>query len=317
MVATPEFLYDQAFARNLGLVSEAEQAKLRQIRVALPGLGGVGGAHLQALVRMGVGAFNLADPDAYEVVNFNRQLGATMPTVGRGKAEVMAQMARDINPEASVRTFPDGITPKNIDAFLDGVDVVVDGIEFFRIEDRRMLYKHCRAKGIPVVNAGPIGYGASVIVFTPDGPSFDEYFAINDEMTRAEQLLAFGLGLGPGLRAGLGPGPEGRHGSQPRRPEEREGPRAGQRLHALRRRRRHRGFEAGDRAWPARYCRARRLLRSVPQPHLGLEGRSGPEAQPARPHDPLDGLPPVPRDAGAARDGKEGPRIRPAQCDCT
>lgn len=205
MVAAPEFLYDQAFARNLGLVSEAEQAKLRQIRVALPGLGGVGGAHLQALARMGVGAFNLADPDAYEVVNFNRQLGATMPTVGRGKAEVMAQMARDINPEASVRTFTDGITPKNIDAFLEGVDVVVDGIEFFRIEDRRMLYRHCRAKGIPVVNAGPIGYGASVIVFTPDGPSFDEYFAINDEMTRAEQLLAFGLGLGPGLKGDMDP----------------------------------------------------------------------------------------------------------------
>src|SRR5260221_4226076 len=104
------FNFSNAFARNLGLVNEREQALLKNTCVALPGLGGVGGAHLQALVRMGVSSFRLADPDAFEVVNFNRQLGATLETVGRGKAEVMAEMAHAINPQAQIPTFPEGIT---------------------------------------------------------------------------------------------------------------------------------------------------------------------------------------------------------------
>src|SRR6185295_15972138 len=94
------FSYAQAFTRNLGLVSSQEQERLRRACVALPGLGGVGGAHLQALARIGIGAFRLADPDTFELANFNRQLGASMSSIGRGKAEVMAEIARDINPEA-------------------------------------------------------------------------------------------------------------------------------------------------------------------------------------------------------------------------
>ena len=204
MIATT-FDYDKAFARNLGLVSEDEQSRFKRSCIALPGLGGVGGAHLQALARLGIGAFRLADPDSFDVVNFNRQLGATMTSVGRHKATVMTETALNINPDAEVRTFHDGITTENIDAFLSGVDVVVDGIEFFCIDTRRMLYKACRIRSIPVVTAGPIGYGAALLVFPGDGISFDEYFCINDAMTRAEQLLAFGLGLGPGLANDLDP----------------------------------------------------------------------------------------------------------------
>jgi len=205
MHAQPDFSYEHAFSRNLGLVSETEQARLRKLRVALPGLGGVGGAHLQTLARLGVGAFNLADPDSFELVNVNRQLGALRSTVGHSKVEVMAQAAREINPEANIRLFPQGLQQDNVDAFLDGVDVVVDGIEFFRIEVRELLYRACRAKGIPVVNAGPIGFGAAVLVFTAATPSFEEYFGLEAGMTRAEKLAAFALGLAPGLVSDIDP----------------------------------------------------------------------------------------------------------------
>ncbi len=205
MPSSAVFEYDNAFARNLGLVNVDEQSRLRQTRVGLPGLGGVGGAHLQALARMGIGAFHLADPDTFDVVNMNRQLGASMNTVGRSKAEVVGESLKTINPDAQVELFRDGINAQNIDAFLDGVDVVVDGLEFFRIETRRMLYRACRERGIPVVNAGPIGFGAAVLVFMPNAMSFDEYFRINDAMTRAEQLLAMALGLAPGLVSDVDP----------------------------------------------------------------------------------------------------------------
>lgn len=205
MSVSTQFDYQRAFARNIGLVDEEEQARLRKTCVALPGLGGVGGAHLQTLARMGIGAFRLADPDTFDIVNINRQLGASTATIGRNKADVMCEMLHTINPEADVRSFPDGITESNIEAFLDGVDVVVDGIEFFCMDTRRMLYRSCRARGIPVVSAGPIGFGAAVMVFLPEGPSFEEFFHIDDELTRAEQLLSFALGHAPGLISDVDP----------------------------------------------------------------------------------------------------------------
>jgi molybdopterin/thiamine biosynthesis adenylyltransferase len=193
------FDYDEAFSRNIGLVGDDEQKRLQHACVALPGLGGVGGAHLQALARLGIGKFRLADLDTYDVVNFNRQLGATMASVGRPKVEVARETALSINPNAEVQCFPAGISSENIDAFLTGVDVVVDGIEFFCIGIRRMLFAACHRLRIPIITAGPIGYGAALLVFTPDGVSFDEYFGIDDDMTIAEQLFAFGLGVSPGI----------------------------------------------------------------------------------------------------------------------
>lgn len=201
----PIFDYETAFSRNRGLLTERDQQQLRSIRVGVPGLGGVGGGHALALARLGAGAFSLADPDHFEVVNLNRQPGATLGTVGRSKVEVTAEMVADINPETDVRVFRNGLALDNLDEFLAGVDLVVDGIEFFRIRLRRALYRRCHERGIPVVNAGPIGYGVALQVFLPGGPTFDAYFGIDDRMTRAEQLLAFGLGLGPGLSADIDP----------------------------------------------------------------------------------------------------------------
>ena len=90
--AGPPFDYRSAFSRNLGWVTEAEQERLRHRRVAIAGLGGVGGVHLLALTRLGIGKFHIADHDRFELVNFNRQAGATVDTLGRPKVDVMADM---------------------------------------------------------------------------------------------------------------------------------------------------------------------------------------------------------------------------------
>ena len=73
-----EFDYHEAFSRNLGWVTEAEQETLRNKRIAIAGMGGVGGSHLLTLTRLGIGAFNLADFDQFELANFNRQAGASV-----------------------------------------------------------------------------------------------------------------------------------------------------------------------------------------------------------------------------------------------
>mgnify|MGYP002137541986 FL=1 len=107
--AKKPFRYEEAFSRNIGWVTEAEQAALRGKRIAIAGAGGVGGVHLLTLARLGVGAFTIADMDRFDLVNFNRQAGAMMSTLDRPKVEVMAEMARDINPELDIRIFPDGV----------------------------------------------------------------------------------------------------------------------------------------------------------------------------------------------------------------
>ena len=140
------FDYDRAFSRNIGWVTQPEQAKLRKSRVAIAGLGGVGGAHLLTLARLGVGNFNISDFDDFDVHNLNRQAGAFMPFMGQPKIDTVARMASDINPGLDIRTFPQGVTPDNVDAFLRDVDVYVDGLDFFALPARRMVFAKCREK---------------------------------------------------------------------------------------------------------------------------------------------------------------------------
>ncbi|WP_230246914.1 ThiF family adenylyltransferase [Rubrivivax sp. JA1055] len=192
------FDYDAAISRNIGWLTPAEQQRLRGARVAIAGLGGVGGAHLLTLARLGLGRFRIADFDCFEVHNFNRQAGAFMSTVGQPKCEVMARMARDINPEAEVVGFERGVDEDNLDAFLDGVDVYVDAIDFFAVEARRMLFAACHARGIPAVTAAPLGMGVSLLYFSPRGMSFEDYFRL-DGCDRQEQFARFIAGLSPAM----------------------------------------------------------------------------------------------------------------------
>lgn len=189
---------EAAFSRNIGWVTPAEQARLGQARVAVAGLGGVGGAHVLTLARLGIGAFHIADFDRFEVHNFNRQAGAFVSTLGEPKAEVVARMARDVNPRADVRSFGEGVTPANLGAFLDGVDVYVDGIDFFAADARRMIFRACHERGIPAVTAAPLGMGVSLLYFKPGGMSFERYFRLEGCDT-TEQYARFIAGLSPAM----------------------------------------------------------------------------------------------------------------------
>lgn len=192
------FSYQSAFSRNIGWVAEHEQEILRLKRVAIAGMGGVGGIHLITLTRLGIGAFNIADFDDFGLANFNRQAGASMSTLGRPKIEVMAHQALDINPDLHLRQFREGINKSNLDEFLEGVDLYMDGLDFFAFDARRDVFAACAAKGIPAVTAGPIGMGAALLVFLPGSMSFDDYFGWGD-LPDAEKALRFAIGLAPAM----------------------------------------------------------------------------------------------------------------------
>lgn len=197
-VADPVWSYDTAFGRNIGWVSQSEQAVLRHSTAAIAGLGGVGGSHLLTLARLGLGAFRVADPDTFDLPNFNRQAGAFRSTLGEAKSDALVSMAREINPGLEIEVFGDGVTRENIDRFLDGVDVYVDGLDFFAMDIRRQVFAACRARGIPAVTAAPLGMSTAVLCFLPGSMSFERYFGL-EERTEQEQLLRFLIGLAPGM----------------------------------------------------------------------------------------------------------------------
>ncbi len=192
------FDYNEAYSRNIGWVTEQEQALLRGKRIAIAGLGGVGGVHLITMARLGVGAFNIADLDAFGVENFNRQAGADMTSIGQQKLDVMQQRALNINPELSLNLFPEGVNEDNLDEFLDGVDLYIDSLDFFAIEIRRKVFARCHQKRIPAITAAPLGMGTAFLSFLPDRMSFEQYFCLEGKPEQ-EQLLNFLVGLSPAM----------------------------------------------------------------------------------------------------------------------
>ncbi len=192
----PAFDRGEAFSRNVGWVTLEEQNSLRAKRVAIAGMGGVGGIYLLNLARLGVGSFRIADFDRFELANMNRQAGATMSNLGRPKVEVMREMALDINPELDIQVFDGGVTPENVEEFLEDSDAYADGIDFFALDARRLLFETCAREGIPAVTAAPLGMGASLLNFMPGEMTFEEYFQLEGH-PRLEQLLRFVVGLAP------------------------------------------------------------------------------------------------------------------------
>jgi molybdopterin/thiamine biosynthesis adenylyltransferase len=193
------FDYDQAFSRNIGWVTDDEQQVLRGKRIAIAGAGGVGGVHLLTLARLGVGNFNISDFDDFEVHNFNRQCGAFISTLGQQKVDVMERMLKDINPEADIQAFPKGIFADNVDAFLDKVDLYVDALDFFALQARKIVFKKCQEKNIPIVTAAPLGMGCALLCFMPGKMDFETYFRFEDKATEDEQLIQFLIGLSPAM----------------------------------------------------------------------------------------------------------------------
>lgn len=193
------FDYSQAFSRNIGWVTPEEQAQLRRTRVAIGGLGGVGGSHLVTMARLGVGRFSISDLDDFDVPNFNRQHGASLATVGQPKLAVMAQTIRDINPEVDLRLFDTGISHDNVDAFLDDVDLYLDSLDIFALDIRRKVFQRCHERGIPAITAAPMGMGTAMLIFLPNKMSFEEYFRFDDVSEFEDKIIQFVIGVSPAM----------------------------------------------------------------------------------------------------------------------
>ncbi|MBR7111809.1 MAG: tRNA threonylcarbamoyladenosine dehydratase [Clostridia bacterium] len=142
----------EQFIRTAGLIGETAVARLSAARVAVFGIGGVGGHTVEALVRAGVGSLDLVDNDTVSESNINRQIIALHSTVGRAKTEVMAERARDINPDVKITTHNTFFLPENANTFdFSRYDYVVDAID--TVAAKMELVRRANAAGTPIISA--------------------------------------------------------------------------------------------------------------------------------------------------------------------
>ena len=141
----------EAFLRNEMLLGPAALEKLARSHVCVVGLGGVGGHAAEALARSGVGELTLIDQDVYSLSNLNRQLGALHSTIGLPKAEVLAERARDINPDCRVHPLVGRYEAQRQEDFFGPYDYLVDAIDL--VSCKIDLICACLERGIPVISA--------------------------------------------------------------------------------------------------------------------------------------------------------------------
>jgi molybdopterin-synthase adenylyltransferase len=164
------FSYAEFTTRNIGFITEQEQRSLRAGRVLIIGVGGMGGAALQALVRTGVGGFAIADIDTFELSNLNRQVFADLDTVNQSKAGATAARLKRINPDIVLEVFGEE-WPGKLDELLTRYSIVINGMD--DIAAGIDLYRRARRFGATVIDAYTSSL-PSVLVVRPNDPRPEE-----------------------------------------------------------------------------------------------------------------------------------------------
>jgi len=140
------------FSRTQLLLGEEAMEKLKNSRVAVFGVGGVGGYVCEALVRSGVGTFDIIDDDKVCLTNINRQIIATRKTVGKYKVDVMEERMMEINPDVKVNKYKCFFLPENADEFpFEEYDYVVDAVD--TVTAKIELVMKCQEKGVPIISS--------------------------------------------------------------------------------------------------------------------------------------------------------------------
>lgn len=140
------------FSRTELLLGQEAMEKLRRSRVAVFGIGGVGGHVVEALARSGVGAFDLIDNDTVSITNINRQIIATLDSVGKYKTEVMKERILSINPEAEIEIHNCFFLPETKDEFdFSSYDYVVDAVD--TVTAKIALVMACEEAKVPIISS--------------------------------------------------------------------------------------------------------------------------------------------------------------------
>ncbi|QDX95402.1 molybdopterin biosynthesis protein MoeB [Brevibacillus laterosporus] len=165
--------YWEMVKKNIGVYSQEEQEQLRNAKVIIFGLGGVGGYEVILCARMGLGHITGVDPDEFEVSNINRQMLATSSVIGQSKAAVAEKVATDIHPYISSTFIQASVDEDNVEELMKGHDIVIEAVD--DMPSRVIIHRTARELGIPSVGmSGSPPTRGFVSSFFPDGIPYEE-----------------------------------------------------------------------------------------------------------------------------------------------
>lgn len=184
--ADPEY-YRERTDRNIGWITSDEQETIHHATVGIAGCGGMGGRVAELLLRLGVGELRIADSEAFDASNINRQFAATRSTVGASKAFTTAKMMRSITDDTTILVYPSGINEDVVYDFARGCDVICDEIEFWCLGSRILLHRAAREAGVPVFVGNSLGFGSQLFLFTPTSMTMEKCLGVAYDEARALQ----------------------------------------------------------------------------------------------------------------------------------
>ena len=198
--------YKDLVNRNIGLISEEHQERLRTSKISVFGMGGIGSPAFEVLVRCGIGKFNIVDRDEFEPTNMNRQIFAFPRTMGRRKIDVAEECAKEINPDVKIDKY-DRVDEDNIADILNNSDIAVLAID--ELKPCLIISRKAREMNIPLVEGWAIPYG-NVRTFTSQTPSLEDAYGLptkdrpvssitDEEFEKLGLEVLFGLGRIEGI----------------------------------------------------------------------------------------------------------------------
>jgi molybdopterin/thiamine biosynthesis adenylyltransferase len=172
--ASPDKFYDTFTDRNLGILNAEQQRIISETRIAQAGVGGTSDVVL-TMAQLGFQHFTLADPDAYELPNFNRQIGADVTSLGKKKVRHIRDLTLAVNPWAEIKILPEGVTKDNVNSFLENAQILIEAMDSQAAYIKNKMIDEAVARRIPVFTCTSPGWGAVLLFFDPEGcPSMTE-----------------------------------------------------------------------------------------------------------------------------------------------
>ena len=169
-----ESIYWEIINRQKGILNKKEQLKLKNSVITVIGCGGIGGAVIEMLVRMGVNNLKIVDKDTFDYSNINRQLMSSVDRIGQPKTDVTAEIIQSINPFVDVEIFNTELNQDNVDDIIKDSIIVVDALD--NLKTRIITSRTALKYEIPFVHGAIHGTMGQITTFTSETPSYEETF---------------------------------------------------------------------------------------------------------------------------------------------
>lgn len=201
-----EQTYWEIMDRQKGIINKNQQLKLKNSQITVIGCGGIGGATLEMLSRMGAEKLRIVDKDVFETSNLNRQLMSSIESIGRSKTEVTEEKLLSINPSLEIEAFNEELNETNVYKILDGSEIVIDALD--NLLTRIIVSRCAKELDIPFIHGAIHGTMGQVTVITRNTPSYEELFKLPSQgKDLSEEIVSRIMKLNKEVPPVIGPVP--------------------------------------------------------------------------------------------------------------